>query len=67
MAAGRGVSRGGDGRVAGTALDAIGDTPAVFLDRVAPVGGARIVAKLEYFGPTGSPVGRACSRARRRA
>jgi cysteine synthase A len=35
-------------------LDAIGGTPAVFLDRLAPSGGARVVTKLEYFGPTGS-------------
>ena len=42
-------------RPAGTSvLDAIGGTPAVFLDRLAPSGGARVVAKLEYFGPTGS-------------
>jgi len=39
---------------AGSALGAIGETPAVFLDRIRPPGGARIVAKLEYFGPTGS-------------
>jgi cysteine synthase len=39
---------------AASALDTIGGTPAVFLDRLAPAGGARIVAKLEYFGPTGS-------------
>lgn len=35
-------------------LDAIGGTPAVFLDRLAPPGGARVAAKLEFFGPTGS-------------
>lgn len=40
--------------VAESALGSIGQTPAVFLDRIAPPGGARIVAKLEYFGPTGS-------------
>lgn len=37
-----------------SALETIGETPAVFLDRIAPVDGARIVAKLEFFGPTGS-------------
>lgn len=37
-----------------SALDAIGGTPAVFLDRLTPPGGGRVVAKLEYFGPTGS-------------
>jgi cysteine synthase len=35
-------------------LDAIGETPAVFLDRLGAPDGARVVAKLEYFGPTGS-------------
>ena len=39
---------------AASVLGAIGETPAVFLDRIAPAGGARIVAKLEFYGPTGS-------------
>lgn len=35
-------------------LDAIGNTPLVELRRIAPAGGARIVAKLESSNPTGS-------------
>ena len=35
-------------------LDAIGNTPLVELRRVVPLGGARIVAKLESTNPTGS-------------
>ena len=35
-------------------LDAIGDTPLVRLQRVAPPGAATIVAKLEFANPTGS-------------
>lgn len=37
-----------------TVLDAIGNTPMVELQRLAPPGGARIVAKLESANPTGS-------------
>lgn len=35
-------------------LDAIGDTPLVRLERIAPPGSATIVAKLEFANPTGS-------------
>src|SRR5215471_15533039 len=35
-------------------LDAIGNTPLVELRRIAPRGGARVVAKLESANPTGS-------------
>lgn len=35
-------------------LDAIGSTPLVRLQRIAPPGGATIVAKLEFANPTGS-------------
>jgi cysteine synthase len=35
-------------------LDAIGNTPLVELQRVAPRGGARVIAKLESANPTGS-------------
>jgi cysteine synthase len=35
-------------------LEAIGDTPLVALQRLAPAGGARVVVKLESANPTGS-------------
>lgn len=35
-------------------LDAIGGTPLVGLQRLAPAGGADVLVKLEYFSPTGS-------------
>lgn len=35
-------------------LGAIGGTPSVFLDRLCAPTGARVLAKLEYMGPTGS-------------
>jgi cysteine synthase A len=35
-------------------LDAIGHTPLVELQRLAPAGGARVVVKLEFANPTGS-------------
>ena len=41
-------------KVRRTLLDAIGNTPLVELQRVAPPGAARIVAKLESANPTGS-------------
>jgi len=37
-----------------TLLDAIGNTPAVELQRIVPSGSAKVVAKLEFFNPTGS-------------
>src|SRR6266568_1913762 len=37
-----------------TALDLVGGTPIVRLDRLSPPGHARIVAKLEYLNPGGS-------------
>ena len=37
-----------------TILDLVGNTPIVRLDRLSPVGGARILAKLEYLNPGGS-------------
>lgn len=35
-------------------LDAIGGTPLVRLQRLAPAGGADVLVKLEYYSPTGS-------------
>jgi cysteine synthase A len=40
--------------VAGSVLQAIGRTPVVQLERLAPAGGADVFVKLEYFNPTGS-------------
>ena len=37
-----------------SALDAIGSTPLLELQRVVPPGSARVLLKLEYFNPTGS-------------
>jgi cysteine synthase A len=37
-----------------SALHAIGNTPVVRLNKLAPEGGAQVVVKLEYFNPTGS-------------
>jgi cysteine synthase len=37
-----------------SALDAIGNTPVVRLNRVVPGGHAAVFVKLEYFNPTGS-------------
>ncbi|MBM3945859.1 MAG: cysteine synthase family protein [SAR202 cluster bacterium] len=41
-------------RVRESILDAIGNTPLVYLPRMSPEGGARIYAKLEGHNPTGS-------------
>lgn len=41
-------------RTAGSALDAIGDTPVVRLSRVVPDGGGGVFVKLESFNPPGS-------------
>jgi cysteine synthase A len=40
--------------IADSVLDAIGRTPVVRLQRLAPRGGADVFVKLEYFNPTGS-------------
>ena len=37
-----------------TILDLVGETPIVRLDRIAPPGGARLLAKLEFLNPGGS-------------
>ena len=37
-----------------TILDLVGETPIVRLDRIAPAGGARLLAKLEFLNPGGS-------------
>jgi cysteine synthase A len=37
-----------------TVIDLIGNTPVVELQRVKPLGGARVFVKLEFFNPTGS-------------
>jgi cystathionine beta-synthase len=37
-----------------TILDLVGRTPIVRLDRIAPAGGARLLAKLEFLNPGGS-------------
>lgn len=42
------------GRVLGSILEAIGQTPLVSLDRVRPAGAARILAKVELLNPSGS-------------
>lgn len=42
------------GGVRSSTLQAIGDTPVVRLERMAPPGSAEILVKLEYFNPTGS-------------
>ncbi len=42
------------GRVLGSALEAIGGTPLVALDRIRPAGAARILAKAELLNPSGS-------------
>jgi len=43
-----------EGQLAGTILDAIGNTPLVRLSRCAPANGAELWLKLEYRNPTGS-------------
>jgi cysteine synthase A len=43
-----------ESRIAGSALDLIGNTPMVRLDKVRPAGSAEIVAKVESFNPGGS-------------
>lgn len=43
-----------EGRVAGTMLGAIGNTPLVRLARLVPQGSADVLVKLEYYNPTGS-------------
>lgn len=61
VGAGAGVSTGvgagmgtGLGGVLGSILEAVGRTPLVALDRIRPAGSARVVAKLEALGPSGS-------------
>jgi cysteine synthase A len=41
-------------RLRSSTLDAIGNTPVVRLQKVAPPDGAEVLVKLEYFNPTGS-------------
>ena len=41
-------------RIASTMMDLVGNTPLVRLNRLAPAGGAEVVAKLEYFNPASS-------------
>jgi len=41
-------------KIADSMLHAIGNTPAVRLNRVVPPGSARVLVKLEYYNPTGS-------------
>ncbi|MGA1197658.1 MAG: cysteine synthase A, partial [Candidatus Latescibacterota bacterium] len=41
-------------RTGQTILDLIGATPMVRLNRVGPLNGAQIWAKLEFFNPAGS-------------
>jgi len=48
------VQTGTEERIAASALELIGNTPLVRLDRVRPEGSAEIVAKLESFNPGGS-------------
>jgi cysteine synthase len=42
------------GSICSSALDAIGNTPLVSLQRVVPAGSADVLLKLEYYNPTGS-------------
>lgn len=48
------MQAGTEGRIVGSALDLIGNTPLVRLDKIRPAGAAEIVAKLESFNPGGS-------------
>ena len=48
------MQTGTEERIAASALELIGNTPLVRLDRVRPEGSAEIVAKLESFNPGGS-------------
>jgi cysteine synthase A len=43
-----------EGRIASSALDLVGNTPMVRLERITPAGHAEIVAKLESLNPAGS-------------
>jgi cysteine synthase A len=43
-----------EGRIAGSALDLVGNTPMVRLERITPAGHAEIVAKMESLNPAGS-------------
>jgi cysteine synthase A len=43
-----------DGRIADSALDIVGNTPLVRLQRITPAGAAEVVAKLESLNPAGS-------------
>ena len=48
------VVTAGSGEVRSSTLEAIGGTPLVRLSRLAPLVGAEVLVKLEYFSPTGS-------------
>ena len=43
-----------DTRIADSALDLVGNTPMLRLDRIRPAGAAEIIAKLELYNPAGS-------------
>ena len=43
-----------EGRIAGSVLDLVGNTPMVRLARITPAGSAEIVAKMESLNPAGS-------------
>jgi cysteine synthase A len=48
------VETGTEARIANSALDLVGNTPMLRLDRIRPAGSAEIVAKLESLNPGGS-------------
>ena len=48
------TTTGTEERIASSALELVGNTPLVRLDKLRPAGGAEIVAKVEMFNPGGS-------------
>ena len=48
------TTTGTEERIAASALELVGNTPLVRLDKLRPTGGAEIVAKVEMFNPGGS-------------
>ena len=48
------TTTGTEERIAASALELVGNTPLVRLDKLRPAGGAEIIAKVEMFNPGGS-------------
>ncbi len=48
------TTTGTEERIASSALELVGNTPLVRLDKLRPAGGAEIIAKVEMFNPGGS-------------